>query len=180
MKRCTVKRTLPESESQVLGLLVKAQCRTRFSQRVTLGRLYTVSRSDTQFSALLLVDKGELQRLLAILARKQLVVEQRSGVFRQSCYTHRLVCHDRSRRSISIQEGAIFTALLAHGPMGPSRLFEQVTPVCSFNSMVELRDVLNRMVQCCRSPLIALVPFEAGHVEPRYTHIFDPGLCQSG
>lgn len=170
---------LSREEAWVLGVLVERQFETPEDPAVTQKALQ--ERALLDLSELGGADpSGEwLGAILRQLVSKKLVGRARCGWFGRCRYAQLLGGGKGAYLSVTQPELALLGGLLLYGPSSPAELFATVGRWYPFKSEIEVLVNLNQLLRLSSTPLVHLLPFEAGQSQQRYTHLFEQHRANS-
>lgn len=164
-------RQLNDLEIRVLGCLIEKEHTTPDLYPLSLNSLTNACNQKSSRDPVLSLTEAEVANTLEILESKRLILAESGFGSRVIKYKHRFCNTEFSELKLSQAELAVLCVLFLRGAQTPGELRSRCARIHSFNNVAEVEAVLQEMQQG-ESPLITMLPREAGRREARFAHLF--------
>ncbi|RVU29633.1 YceH family protein [Neptunomonas marina] len=164
-------RQLNDIEIRVLGCLIEKEHTTPDLYPLSLNSLTNACNQKSSRDPVLSLTEAEVANTLEILESKRLILAESGFGSRVIKYKHRFCNTEFSELKLSQAELAVLCVLFLRGAQTPGELRSRCARIHSFNNVAEVEAVLQEMQQG-ESPLIVMLPREAGRREARFAHLF--------
>lgn len=164
-------RQLNDLEIRVLGCLIEKEHTTPDLYPLSLNSLTNACNQKSSRDPVLSLTEAEVANTLEILESKRLILAESGFGSRVIKYKHRFCNTEFSELKLSQAELAVLCVLFLRGAQTPGELRTRCARIHSFNNVAEVEAVLQEMQQG-ESPLIVMLPREAGRREARFAHLF--------
>lgn len=164
-------RQLNDLEIRVLGCLIEKEHTTPDLYPLSLNSLTNACNQKSSRDPVLSLTEAEVANTLEILESKRLILAESGFGSRVIKYKHRFCNTEFSELKLSQAELAVLCVLFLRGAQTPGELRTRCSRIHSFNNVAEVEAVLQEMQQG-ESPLITMLPREAGRREARFAHLF--------
>ncbi|MBI5207202.1 MAG: YceH family protein [Candidatus Firestonebacteria bacterium] len=154
-------------EIRILGSLIEKELATPDYYPLTLNSLTAACNQKSSRDPVMNIDEQIVIRVLEDLRLKQLVWQTTSMEGRVPKYKHNMKIFN-----FSPAETAILCVLFLRGPKTAGELRIHTERLYKFNSIEEVENNLNKLLEIEKGPYIIHLPRESGHRERRYAHLF--------
>ncbi len=159
---------LTQIEARVLGSLIEKERSTPDYYPMTLNALTAACNQKSSRDPVMELDEKSVVRALDGLRDKRLMRRVTISGGRVAKYRHDIpAIYEFSPHAITV-----LCLLLLRGPQTVGELRTRSGRLCEFNSLVEVEETLQQLMEREDGPFVAKLPREVGRRERRYVHLF--------
>ncbi len=163
---------LNPNELRVIGCLIEKSLTTPDQYPLSLNALTNACNQKSNREPVLDLAESEVQDTVDALKAKHLVVNQAGATSRVVKYRHRFCNTEFGDLQLTSKEIAILCVMFLRGPQTPGELRTRTNRLCEFKDAQDTENVLNKMSDLERGPLVIKLDREPGKRESRYAHCF--------
>lgn len=166
-------------EARVIGCLIEKQVTTPDQYPLSLNALVNACNQRSNRDPVLNLEEREVQAVVDVLMRKQLVLEK-SGFGSRVPKYHQLFCNTQfGSLQFSPQQTAIVCELLLRGPQTPGELRTHAARLAPIHDVTEVEAAVEDLMTRPAGPYIARLAREPGRRESRYAQLFTGAPTQA-
>jgi uncharacterized protein len=159
-------------EARVIGCLIEKQVTTPDQYPLSLNALVNACNQRSNRDPVLNLGEREVQAVVDVLMRKQLVLEK-SGFGSRVPKYHQLFCNTQfGSLQFSPQQTAIVCELLLRGPQTPGELRTHAARLAPIHDVTEVEAAVEDLMTRPDGPYVARLAREPGRRESRYAQLF--------
>jgi uncharacterized protein YceH (UPF0502 family) len=159
-------------EARVIGCLIEKQVATPDQYPLSLNALVNACNQRSNREPVLNLEERDVQAVVDVLMRKQLVLEK-SGFGSRVPKYHQLFCNTQfGSLQFSRQQTAIVCELLLRGPQTPGELRTHAGRLAPIRDVAEVEAAVEDLMTRPEGPYVARLAREPGRRESRYAQLF--------
>ena len=159
-------------EARVIGCLIEKQVATPDQYPLSLNALVNACNQRSNRDPVLNLEEREVQAVVDVLMRKQLVLEK-SGFGSRVPKYHQLFCNTQfGSLQFTPQQTAIVCELLLRGPQTPGELRTHAGRLAPIRDVAEVEAALEDLMTRPAGPYVVRLAREPGRRESRYAQLF--------
>ncbi|HXW10984.1 MAG TPA: DUF480 domain-containing protein [Steroidobacteraceae bacterium] len=159
-------------EARVIGCLMEKQIATPDQYPLSLNALVNACNQRSNRDPVLNLEEREVQAVVDVLMRKQLVLEK-SGFGSRVPKYHQLFCNTQfGSLKFSPPQTAIVCELLLRGPQTPGELRTHAARLAPIRDVEEVETALEDLMTRPEGPYVVKLAREPGRRESRYAQLF--------
>jgi uncharacterized protein YceH (UPF0502 family) len=159
-------------EARVIGCLIEKQIATPDQYPLSLNALTNACNQKSNRDPVLEVSEREVQAVVDVLMRRQLLLERSGFGSRVPKYQHLFCNTEYGSLKFSPQQTGIVCELLLRGPQTPGELRTHAARLCALKDVTEVETALEDLMTRPEGPFVAKLTREPGRRESRYMHLF--------
>jgi uncharacterized protein YceH (UPF0502 family) len=159
--------TLDDIEARILGCLIEKEKSTPEYYPLTINSLLAACNQKTNRHPVMSLEEDEIEDAIERMREKGLVVRVDTAGSRVPKFRHQI---DKACE-IYGKEIALMAVLLLRGPQTVGELRGRTERMASFESLQEVENALNELLEEDRVQLIVKLPIQPGQKEVRYAHL---------
>jgi hypothetical protein len=159
-------------EARVIGCLIEKQIATPDQYPLSLNALTNACNQKSNRDPVLDVSEREVQAVVDVLMRRQLLLERSGFGSRVPKYQHLFCNTEYGSLKFSPQQTGIVCELLLRGPQTPGELRTHAARLCALKDVTEVETALEDLMTRPEGPFVAKLTREPGRRESRYMHLF--------
>jgi hypothetical protein len=159
-------------EARVIGCLIEKQVATPDQYPLSLNALVNACNQRSNRDPVLNLEERDVQAVVDVLMRKQLVLEK-SGFGSRVPKYHQLFCNTQfGTLQFSPQQTAIVCELLLRGPQTPGELRTHAGRLAPIRDVAEVEAAVEDLMTRPEGPYVVRLAREPGRRESRYAQLF--------
>ena len=159
-------------EARVIGCLIEKQAATPDQYPLSLNALVNACNQRSNREPVLNLTERDVQAVVDVLMRKQLVLEK-SGFGSRVPKYHQLFCNTQfGSLQFSPQQTAIVCELLLRGPQTPGELRTHAGRLAPIRDVAEVEAAVDDLMTRPEGPWVVRLEREPGRRESRYAQLF--------
>jgi uncharacterized protein YceH (UPF0502 family) len=159
-------------EARVIGCLIEKQIATPDQYPLSLNALTNACNQKSNRDPVLEVSEREVQAVVDVLMRRQLLLERSGFGSRVPKYQHLFCNTEYGSLKFSPQQTGIVCELLLRGAQTPGELRTHAARLCALKDVTEVETALEDLMTRPEGPFVAKLTREPGRRESRYMHLF--------
>ena len=159
-------------EARVIGCLIEKQIATPDQYPLSLNALTNACNQKSNRDPVLDVSEREVQAVVDVLMRRQLLLERSGFGSRVPKYQHLFCNTEYGSLKFSPQQTGIVCELLLRGPQTPGELRTHAARLAPLKDVTEVETALEDLMTRPEGPHVARLTREPGRRESRYMHLF--------
>ena len=167
-----MKIELNKIEVRVIGCLIEKEVTTPDYYPLTLNSLTTACNQKSNRDPVLSLTEIEVREALDSLTAKRLVSDDGGLGGRVTKFQHRFCNTEFGDLFLSSQEKGVLCCLFLRGAQTPGELRTRTNRLTEFESVTEVENVLEGLIEVDSGPLVTKLAREPGKRESRYMHLF--------
>jgi uncharacterized protein YceH (UPF0502 family) len=159
-------------EARVIGCLIEKQVATPDQYPLSLNALVNACNQRSNRDPVLNLEERDVQAVVDVLMRKQLVLEK-SGFGSRVPKYHQLFCNTQfGSLQFTPQQTAIVCELLLRGPQTPGELRTHAGRLAPIRDVAEVEAAVEDLMTRPAGPYVVRLAREPGRRESRYAQLF--------
>ena len=159
-------------EARVIGCLIEKQVATPDQYPLSLNALVNACNQRSNREPVLNLEERDVQAVVDVLMRKQLVLEK-SGFGSRVPKYHQLFCNTQfGSLKFTPQQTAIICELLLRGPQTPGELRTHAGRLAPIRDVAEVEAAVEDLMTRPEGPYVVRLAREPGRRESRYAQLF--------
>jgi len=159
-------------EARVIGCLIEKQVATPDQYPLSLNALVNACNQRSNREPVLNLEERDVQAVVDVLMRKQLVLEK-SGFGSRVPKYHHLFCNTQfGSLQFTPQQTAIVCELLLRGPQTPGELRTHAGRLAPIRDVAEVEAAVEELMTRPEGPYVVRLAREPGRRESRYAQLF--------